>query len=263
MDKLDAKALSEAAARLEGWAVDPAALRRTIRFPGAYAQVIAFVDRAAALAQAADHHPDLAVHYDTVEITLSSHDAGGVTAKDTAMAEALDRAFAHVTAESPAPAYDPKAKERALRAITYGLVIVGSRAGDELNGMTANWLTQLSFEPALVGVSVENDAHTCDLIHRGGAFSVNVVPDGREDLVERFVKPQRRVENKLGDVPFHEGAATGTPILDEAVAAFECRVVGVHTTGDHTLFVGQVVGAAIPSEGNPLTLQALGWHYGG
>ena len=263
MDKLDANALEQASVRLPGWTVGAGALTREIRFPGAYAQVIAFVDRAAALAQAAGHHPDLGVHYDRVEVTLTSHDAGGVTEKDLAMAEALDRALAAVTAEAPSPAYDPKVKERALRAITYGLVIVGSRASDELNGMTANWLTQLSFEPPLVGVSVENDAHTCDLIHRGGVFSINVVPQGREDLVERFVKPQRRVGNKLGDVPFREGAATGTPILDEAVAAFECRVVGTHSAGDHTLFVGEVVGAAIPSEGEPLTLQALGWHYGG
>lgn len=263
MAKLEAQALERARSALGAWQVGAEALRRDIRFEGGFPQVMAFVDRAMALAQAANHHPDLGVHYDHVEITLTSHDAGGVTEADVAMAQALDRAAAQAGRAGAAPAYDAKTKEAALRALTYGLVVVGSRAGDELNGMTANWITQVSFDPCLVAVSVENDAHTADLLHQGGVFSVNVVPAGREDLVERFVKPQRRVADKLGEVPFHEGAATGTPLLDEATAAFECRVVAVHAAGDHTLFVGEVVGAALPQPGEPLTLAALGWHYGG
>ncbi len=263
VDKLSEEALSRARAGLPAWQVDESALRREIRFPGAYPQVVDFMDRAAALAEAAGHHPDLGVHYDRVEVVLVTHDAGGVTDADVAMAEALDRAAAAVTADAPRPAYDAKVKETALRALTYGLVVVGSRAGDELNGMTANWVTQVSFNPCLVAVAVENDAHTAELLHRGGVFSVNVVPTGREDLVERFVRPQRRAGNKLGDVPFREGSATGAPVLDEAAAAFECRIVGVHVTGDHTLFVGEVVGAALPAPGEALTLAQLGWHYGG
>jgi flavin reductase (DIM6/NTAB) family NADH-FMN oxidoreductase RutF/pterin-4a-carbinolamine dehydratase len=264
VERLDDEALARAAARLMRWQVTAQALRREARFEGAFPQVMDFVDRAAALAQAAGHHPDLGVHYDRVEITLTSHDLGGVTDRDVALAEALERALERVgEAASPnAPAYDAKTKETALRALTYGLVVIGSRAADELNGMTANWVTQVSFDPPLVAVAVENDAHTCDLIHRGGVFSVNVVPSGRQDLVERFVKPQRRVADKLGDVPFREGK-TGAPILTEAVAAFDCRVTAAHLTGDHTLFVGSVVGAYLPAPGEAMTLRELGWHYGG
>lgn len=263
METLSDDAVRAAAQALPMWRVTAGALTREVEFAGAFAQVVDFVDRAAALATAADHHPDLGVHYNRVEITLRSHDAGGATASDVAMAEALERAVQAVTGSGPAPRYDAKVKEGALRALTYGLVIVGSRANDEINGMTANWLTQLSFEPALVGVSVENDAHTCELIHRGGVFSVNVVPAGRQDIVEHFVKPQRRVGQKLGDFAFHPGTATGAPLLDEATAAFECRLVGIHAVGDHTLFVGEVVDAALPAPGEALTLAALGWHYGG
>lgn len=263
MDRLDAAGLRQAAARLPLWQVTTEALRRDIRFPGAYPQAIAFVQRAAALAQAAGHHPDLGVHYDSVDVTLSTHDAGGTTANDVTMAEALDRAAAAVTAARPQGAFDPKTKETALRAIPYGLAIIGSRAGDEMNGMTANWLSQVSFDPCLVAVSVENDAHTCDLLHRGGVFSVNIVPADGQDLVEHFVKPRRRVGQKLGDVAFQAGTVTGAPILDKAAAAFECVVSAVYPTGDHTLFVGEVVGASLPTPAEALTLKALGWHYGG
>lgn len=262
-ERLAGEALERAAAALPAWQVEAEALRREVRLPGAWPQVVDLVDRIAALAQAAGHHPDLSVHYDRVHIVLTSHDAGGVTGRDVALAEAIERALARVVAPAPPAAYDAKVKETALRALTYGLVVVGSRADDEVNGMTANWITQVSFDPCLVAVAVENDAHTCDLLHRGGVYSVNVVPTGRVDLVERFVRPQRRVADKLGDVPFHEGKATGAPVLDEAVAAFECRVVGVHAAGDHTLFVGEVVGAELPAAGEPLTLRELGWHYGG
>lgn len=263
MERLDDAAVARAAERLPHWKVTAAAITRDIRFAGGFAQVSRFVERALALASAADHHPDMGVHFDRVEVALTSHDAGGVTDADVALAEALERALVAVQAPPVHPVYDKKVKESALRALTYGLVVVGSRAGAEVNGMTANWLTQVSFEPCLVAVAIENDAHTLDLMHRGGVFSVNVVPAGREDLVDRFVKPQRRVGDKLGDVPFHEGAVTGAPLLDEATAAFECQIVAAHGAGDHTLVVGEVVGADMPAPGEALTLAALGWHYGG
>jgi len=263
VDRLDDAQREAAARRLDRWTVTAQDLTRTIDLPGAWPQVVDLVDRIAALAQAMDHHPDLSVAYARVGVRLTSHDAGGVTEADVALAEAIDRAAARVTASAPSPGYDAKTKEAALRALTYGLVVIGARAGDEHNGMTANWITQVSFDPCLVEVAIENDARTCDLLHRGGVFSVNVVPAGREDLVEHFVKPQCRAGDKLGDVAATDGPQTGAPILADAAAAFECRVVGVHAAGDHTVFVGEVVGASLPAPGEAMTLKELGWHYGG
>ena len=162
-------------------------------------------------------------------------------------------------------ALDPQAKETALRQVTTGMVIVGSKgAGDELNAMTANWVLQVSFHPPLVVVAIEHDSHTRQLIDQGKVFSINVVRAGSdaEDLVGKFVKPAKRAGNKLEDEEFHTGE-TGAPLLDRALSWFECRVVNQVPTGDHVLFIGEVVGAGVNGEGKPFTLEELGWHYGG
>ena len=85
--------------------------------------------------------------------------------------------------------------------------------------MTINWVTQLSFEPKLVGVSVEREAFTHELVVDGGVFSVNLVAQEDRAIVRKFTKP---VEvdldaRTLNGFPFHDGA-TGAPILDQAVA---------------------------------------------
>ncbi len=160
---------------------------------------------------------------------------------------------------------DDNAKSTSLNQIGYGLYVIGSKSGgEELNGMTANWVTQTSFDPPLVVVSIENDSYTRKLIEASQVFSVNLIEDSEEGraMIERMVKPQRRVHNKLGDDDFTTGE-TGAPLLNAALSWFECEVVQTVETGDHQLYVGKVVGAGVNKEGTPLSLRALGWHYGG
>ena len=58
--------------------------------------------------------------------------------------------------------------------IPNALVLIGSRSGDERNAMTVSWVTQLSMEPVLVGVGIDNDAVTHRLIASSGVFTVNL-----------------------------------------------------------------------------------------
>jgi flavin reductase (DIM6/NTAB) family NADH-FMN oxidoreductase RutF len=145
------------------------------------------------------------------------------------------------------------------------MVVVGSKgAGDDLNAMTANWVVQVSFHPPLVAVAIEHDSHTRQLIDQGNVFSINVVRAGpdAEELVGKFVKPAKRVANKLEDEDFTTGE-TGAPLLTRALSWVDCRVVNQLPAGDHILYVGEVVGAGVNGDGKPLTIEELGWHYGG
>jgi flavin reductase (DIM6/NTAB) family NADH-FMN oxidoreductase RutF len=160
---------------------------------------------------------------------------------------------------------DEEAKSTSLNQITYGLYVIGSKAGEEMNGMTANWVTQTSFDPPLVTISIENDSYTRKLIDSGKVFSVNIVEDNDEgrEIIEHYVKPQKPYRNKLGDQDFTTGT-TGAPLLAAAVSWFECEVIQTVDSGDHQLYIGRVVGAGVQKpEAKPLTLGALGWHYGG
>ena len=90
--KLSPEDRETALARLESWTYDAGtdAISRAFKFKD-FSEAFAFMTRVALLAQAADHHPEWSNVYNKVSITLSTHDAGGLTAKDTALAEAIDK----------------------------------------------------------------------------------------------------------------------------------------------------------------------------
>jgi 4a-hydroxytetrahydrobiopterin dehydratase len=73
-----------------GWSVGEQALRKRFSFPD-YPATIAFVTRLAFAAEKKDHHPDLLVSWGKVEVSWSTHDAGGITALDLTMAEQTDK----------------------------------------------------------------------------------------------------------------------------------------------------------------------------
>jgi 4a-hydroxytetrahydrobiopterin dehydratase len=72
-----------------GWRRDGSAIGKEFRFP-TFRNAIVFVNRVAGLADELDHHPDIDIRYDRVHLRLSSHDAGGVTERDLALAQAID-----------------------------------------------------------------------------------------------------------------------------------------------------------------------------
>ena len=77
-------------AEMEGWTFLANAIHRDFTFTG-FRSAIAFVNRVADLAESAGHHPDIEIHYNRVSLSLSTHDAGGVTEKDVALAAEIDR----------------------------------------------------------------------------------------------------------------------------------------------------------------------------
>jgi 4a-hydroxytetrahydrobiopterin dehydratase len=91
-DKLNPDAREAALARLNGWIYDARAdaISHDFKFKD-FSEAFGFMTRVALLAQAADHHPEWSNVYNKVTITLSTHDAGGLTEKDMALAEAIDQ----------------------------------------------------------------------------------------------------------------------------------------------------------------------------
>ena len=80
---------TEIEARLPGWRFDEGALRKRFTFRG-FTAAIAFIDRMAEVAKASRHHPDFCCHYDTVDVVVTTHAAGGVTAADLSLARAIE-----------------------------------------------------------------------------------------------------------------------------------------------------------------------------
>lgn len=143
------------------------------------------------------------------------------------------------------------------------LVLIGSRAGDERNAMTATWVTQLSMEPVLIGVGVDNTAVTHRLITDGGSFTVNLWNAEDTRVFVKFSKPAEDDGNALNGRAVR-AATTGAPVFDEAVAWMDCAVRQAVDLGTHTLFVGEVVDAQInDDEARPASTQDTRMKYGG
>ena len=157
---------------------------------------------------------------------------------------------------------DQEAKKTILRKIPHGLYVCGVKDGEEVNGFTASWVMQSSFDPPLVVNCVKNDSKSHAMIKASGVFALSVLEAGQKDLAQKFFKPQRRVGNKFEDVEFTLGE-TGCPIISDALGYVECKVVGSVEKGDHTVFVGEVIAAGVHREGKPLLLETTGWNYGG
>ncbi len=90
VDKMTAQQVAEGVRQLQGWTADAdAAITRTFKFAD-HITAIGFVTRVAMAAEVLDHHPDLHIVYNTVDITLNTHSAGGVTEKDFELAKKID-----------------------------------------------------------------------------------------------------------------------------------------------------------------------------
>jgi flavin reductase (DIM6/NTAB) family NADH-FMN oxidoreductase RutF len=161
--------------------------------------------------------------------------------------------------------YD-KLRRRVMWTMPSGLYVLGSRAGERRNGMTLSWATQVSSAPKLIGVGVEKEAFTHELIAEGGVFCLNIVDREDRAIVRKFTKPVDvdLDAHTLNGFAFRDGP-TGAPVLDQAVAWLDCRVHSTVDLGEHSLFIGEVVDAGFqkPEETPVLRMEDTRMSYGG
>ena len=150
-----------------------------------------------------------------------------------------------------------------LRKIPHGLFICGVKDGEEMNGFTVSWLMQSSFKPPLVVSCVKQDSQSHTMIEKTNVFAISFLEEGQKEVAKQFFQPKRRVGNKFEEIEFYEGEETGCPIIKDSLGYIECKVVGKVDEGDHTVFVGEVIGAGVHREGKQLNLESTGWEYGG
>lgn len=140
---------------------------------------------------------------------------------------------------------DDAAKKTALRMIPYGIYVLTAEDSDgRVGGATVNWVTQTSFDPPLVAVGVKADAVSYGIVKSSGHFALNMLGKGQQGVAFGFFKPAEKEGNTLSGEPIHPGT-TGSPILENAVAAVECKVREIVEIGDHHVVIGEVVEATV------------------
>ena len=181
--------------------------------------------------------------------------------------EAQDSAEADSKKDTPMESNTPKLPKKgygerdALRQISYGLYILTTSHEQNLNAITCNWVTQISFKPLLLLVAVEKESYSHRLLQESGVFGLSLLASDQGHLARRMAVPRRHNPHKLAGIPYHLGQ-TGAPLLDGALAWLECEVRQVlEPDGDHTLFIGEVVAGEVGRQAEPLTLLASGLRY--
>jgi len=128
-----------------------------------------------------------------------------------------------------------------LRRFPSGVAVVTVDLEGERIGLTVGSLVSLSLDPPLLGVAVSRQAALHELLRRAGSFGVSLLGEGQETLAARFSRGVPPIA-LWTDVDVREGAL-GAPLLEGALGWLECETRAEHATGDHTLFVGEVVSA--------------------
>jgi flavin reductase (DIM6/NTAB) family NADH-FMN oxidoreductase RutF len=136
----------------------------------------------------------------------------------------------------------------AMSRFASGVTVVTTRAEDhQPSGLTVSSFASLSLEPPLVLVCIDKRASIHDLLIEGRYFAVNVLAKDQEILSRRFAS---RDTDRFSGTGYADGV-TGVPILNDVLAAVECRIVHTYPGGDHTIVVGEVEHATV-YDGKPL-----------
>jgi flavin reductase (DIM6/NTAB) family NADH-FMN oxidoreductase RutF len=145
-----------------------------------------------------------------------------------------------------------------FRRLTTRVYVVGVAQGERRNAFTAAWLTQVSFDPLLLALSVNPGHASYPLLVGGGGFVVSVLSRDQLHLARHFGTRSGRKADKLAGIAWRPGRS-GAPILAEAIACLECRLTQRIPAGDHEIAIGQVVaGELLMPNVAPLTYADTG-----
>jgi len=143
---------------------------------------------------------------------------------------------------------------KALYKLGYGLYVVCSRKGDKLNGQIANTVFQITSEPPTIAVSINKNNLTHEFIKESKVFVASVLSrDTPLSFIGHFGFKSGRDIDKLEGISYKTGETQAPVVTENALAYLEARVIQEMDVGTHTIFTGELVGADVLREGEPMT----------
>jgi flavin reductase (DIM6/NTAB) family NADH-FMN oxidoreductase RutF/rubredoxin len=143
---------------------------------------------------------------------------------------------------------------KALYDISYGLYVVSSKKGDKYNGQVANTVIQVCSDPARISVAINKNNYTHEFITSSKAFTASILDKETPlSFIGDFGFKSGRDVEKFKAVNF-KLSENGLPVVtDNALSYLEAKVINEVDVGTHTLFVGELTGAEVLKEGEPMT----------
>ena len=135
---------------------------------------------------------------------------------------------------------DPEIMRMAMRNWATGVTIVSSIYKGIQHGMTVSSFTSVSIDPAMVLVSLQDQARTHRLVKESGIFAVTILDQSQVAISDRFAgRLTEKLDRFRGMDTFT--LVTGAPLVRGGLVSFDCQVCDTHEIGQHTLFIGQVL----------------------
>ncbi|RLL43747.1 flavin reductase [Oceanobacillus piezotolerans] len=141
---------------------------------------------------------------------------------------------------------DDRQFRNAMGKFATGVNVITTEVDGNIHGMTANAFMSVSLDPKLVVISIGKNASMLEKIRKSKKYAVNILSHDQKELSMIFagqIKEDRDISfERLADLPVIEGANT----------QISCEVVNEHIEGDHSLFIGKVIGIKLEECSNPL-----------
>ncbi len=131
-----------------------------------------------------------------------------------------------------------------FRCLTSGVYVVGVSHNGRSNAFTAAWVTQVSFDPLLLSLSINSENFSYQLLRQSRVFVVSILKKNQLDLAQHFGCQSGAHADKLAGQRWRAGKL-GAPVLLDSAAYLECRVVETVHAGDHEVVLGRVTGGEI------------------
>ena len=155
---------------------------------------------------------------------------------------------------------DQAAFRGALGRFASGVTVVTTVIDGVDHAMTASAFTSVSLEPPQVLVCSQRTSRFHDAVMESGVWGVSILSDRGRAASAWFAHSGRPLEGQFDDVPHHR-SPLGLPLLDTALAWLECRTIGAHDGGTHSILVGEVTWAGVQVDNDDPLLYYRS-HYG-
>lgn len=159
----------------------------------------------------------------------------------------------------------PDVRTEALRLISNGVYVLTVCGPETLHAATVTWVSQVSFQPPLALVALRRNSHLAQAVRKAHRFALNIMAADQTELVQQFFEHQNAAADAgaVGGQPIRMTVGR-CPLLTDAPAWVECKLVAEPASpGDHALLLGEVTGAGVRRQVEPMVLFHTPWAYGG
>jgi flavin reductase (DIM6/NTAB) family NADH-FMN oxidoreductase RutF len=153
---------------------------------------------------------------------------------------------------------EPQTFKEVIARWASGVTIVTTRNAATPVGMTVSSFASVSWQPPQILICVNRQAHTHAVIEASGYFAVNILAVGHLEWGLRFAGLLPAITDRFQGIVWLT-AATGAPILPGVLGWLDCRLHQALPSGDHTIFVGEVVACGVRGDGEPLLYYQRHW----